>query len=305
MDSYSKISEGLKYINKYIPSIFNALSNIHIQFNKYIKFLGLHQMNSGVTVDSPSSKKKLVINQGTLITSLNNKTSSLNAGATKKVINKVKGNNYHIREKVLEVEAIRKKLKENYIKYTPNGAKKKFIVPHIIEKWHVAVKALLFIDVRIFLTALKILGDIHLEFDEHEKAKNYYFYYKFLSFNLELLDEMNIAYEAIGNAYKFLNQYEKSIKCYKKQIELSWVLNEKDSELRAYDNIGIQYFYLGNRDKAKYYHERMISGKIEKNKSEVKEKVLKKFEDKNFQLFYNKDEKTGIRNNEKLFQRLE
>lgn len=147
------------------------------------------------------------------------------------------------------------------------------------------------------------MGDIHLEFDEHEKAKNFYFYYKFLAFNLELLDEMSNAYEAIGNSYKFLNQYEKAIKCYKKQIELAWVLNEKDSELRAYDNIGIQYFYLGNRDKAKYYHDRMITGKVEKPKSEMKEKVLKKFEDKNFQNFYNKD--ASMRSNEKLYQRLE
>ena len=34
------------------------------------------------------------------------------------------------------------------------------------------------------------------------------------------------------------------------------VLNNTRSELIAYDNIGIQYFYLGNRDKAKYYHNR-------------------------------------------------
>jgi len=254
--------------------------------------------------DSPTAKKKVQINnQNTLITALNNKNSNPNMNSQKKIQAKPRNSNSSIKEKIFEVEGIRKKLKENYIKYTPNGAKKKFIIPHIIEKWHVAIKMLFFIDVKIFLTALKILGDIHLEFDDHEKAKNYYFYYKFLSFNLELLDEMSNAYEAIGNSYKFLNQYEKSVKCYKKQIELAWVLNDKDSELRAYDNIGIQYFYLGNRDKAKYYHERMISGKVEKPKSEVKEKVLKKFEDKNFQLFYNKD--LSMKSNEKLFQRLE
>ncbi len=253
--------------------------------------------------DSPSAKKRnLLNNQSTLITAINNKNSNQNTNSQKKVPAKIR-NIITIREKILEVESIRKKLKENYTKYTPNGAKKKYIIPHIIEKWHVAIKMLFFIDVKIFLCALKILGDIHLEFDDHEKAKNYYFYYKFLSFNLELLDEMSIAYEAVGNSYKFLNQYEKSIKCYKKQIELAWVLNDKDSELRAYDNIGIQYFYLGNRDKAKYYHERMISGKVEKPKSEVKEKVLKKFEDKNFQLFYNKD--LSQKSNEKLFLRLE
>ena len=35
------------------------------------------------------------------------------------------------------------------------------------------VKMLFFIDARLFLSSLKILGDIHLEFDDHEKAKSY------------------------------------------------------------------------------------------------------------------------------------
>ncbi len=261
--------------------------------------------------NSPTEKKKAVLNNSNTLTALLSKvslpTGNLAGGISSAIINKKqpkqRSNSNSFLEKVLEVEAIRKKIKENYIKYTPNGAKKKFIIPHIIDKWQIAIKMLFFIDVRVFLTALKILGDIHIEFDDHEKAKNFYFYFKFLAFNLELLDEMGNAYEAIGNSYKFLNQYEKSIKCYKKQIELAWVMNDKESELRAYDNIGIQYFYLGNRDKAKYYHERMISGKVEKPKSEMKEKVLKKFEDKNFQLFFNKD--SSVKLNEKFYQRLE
>jgi len=273
--------------------------------------LGLNQMNSNNNIyeNSPTAKKKNALSNhpNTLLTPLLSKSPTaatiINAVGVIKKQQKQHASNSTILEKISEVESIRKKLKENYIKYTPNGAKKKFIIPHIIEKWQTAIKILFFIDVRIFLTALKILGDIHLEFDDHEKAKNYYFYFKFLAFNLELLDEMGNAYEAIGNSYKFLNQYDKSIKCYKKQIELAWVLNDKESELRAYDNIGIQYFYLGNRDKAKYYHERMICGKVEKPKSEMKEKVLKKFEDKNFQMFFNKD--VSVKSNEKFFQRLE
>ena len=101
---------------------------------------------------------------------------------------------------------IRKKLKENYIRYTPNGAKKKFIIPHIIEKWQIAVKALFFIDARLFLSALKILGDIHLEFDDHEKAKSYYFYYKFLSFNNSMLSLIASLFAFIfSNCSKYLS----------------------------------------------------------------------------------------------------
>ena len=35
-------------------------------------------------------------------------------------------------------------------------------------------------------------------------------------------------------------------------------LNDKFAELSAYDSIGMQWFYLGELDKAKYYHERMV-----------------------------------------------
>ena len=41
-------------------------------------------------------------------------------------------------------------------------------------------------------------------------------------------------------------------------------LNDKQSELMAYDSIGMQCFYLGDLERARYYHDRMIRGKIEK-----------------------------------------
>lgn len=34
-------------------------------------------------------------------------------------------------------------------------------------------------------------------------------------------------------------------------------------ELQAYDNIGLEYYYLGNIDKAIFYHNRMMEGELE------------------------------------------
>jgi tetratricopeptide (TPR) repeat protein len=158
--------------------------------------------------------------------------------------------------------------------------------------------------VRLFLIALKNLADVYIEFDEYEKAKNWYFYYKFLSYNLEMLEDVLCAYECLGNAYKFQYQYHKAIKCYKKQIEVSWVLYNKMSELRAYDNIGIQYFYLGNKEKARYYHERMIYGRSENIKSELREKISKIFKEKNFQFFVDDKYIKNTKKNEELKEQL-
>jgi hypothetical protein len=39
-------------------------------------------------------------------------------------------------------------------------------------------------------------------------------------------------------------------------------------ELEAYDNIGIMYYYLGNINKAIYYHNRMMKGELEGDTAE-------------------------------------
>ena len=41
-------------------------------------------------------------------------------------------------------------------------------------------------------------------------------------------------------------------------------------EVLAYDNLSIDYFYLGELAKSNYYHDRIMRGKTENNKSIVK-----------------------------------
>ncbi len=41
-------------------------------------------------------------------------------------------------------------------------------------------------------------------------------------------------------------------------------------EVNAYDNLSIDYFYVGELQKAHYYHDRMMRGKTENNTSIVK-----------------------------------
>ena len=75
---------------------------------------------------------------------------------------------------------------------------------------------------------------------------------------------------------------------------IAWILGNRPVELKGYDHIGIQYFYLGNKEKAKYYHERMIYGLYEKD-TKIKENVIETFRNKHYDLF--NDDKVLIKNN--------
>jgi tetratricopeptide (TPR) repeat protein len=205
-------------------------------------------------------------------------------------------------KKIEQIESIRKTLKDEYIKITPKTLND--IKEGIYARWTRAIKLILSMDIKLALCALKVMGDMYIEFDEPDRAKNVYIYYKFLSYNLELLEDYMLAYESLGTAYKFLYKYRKAILCYKKQIELAWKLNDKYSELRAYDNIGLQYFYLNNKEKAKYYHKRFIKGISEGPESDMRIGVVNKFNDKNFNIVANEKAKVK-KNNDELKTSLE
>lgn len=40
--------------------------------------------------------------------------------------------------------------------------------------------------------------------------------------------------------------------------------------MQAYDLLAMQYYYLGKLDDAKYYHDRMVRGKFESKKSNLR-----------------------------------
>ena len=191
-----------------------------------------------------------------------------------------------LKKKLDRIDEIRKEIKEDYIRSSQRR--------NVISKWREVIQLLQSIDIRLLLVALKVLGDIYMEFDDYESARILFGFYRIISFRLELLEETMYAYESLGNVYKFLFQYNKAILCYKKLIELSWILGNKEFELRAYDNIGIQYFYLCNKHKAKYYHDRFIYGLYEKD-TKVKEAVVENFKNKHYNLF-DDDKQLIVRN---------
>jgi hypothetical protein len=67
-----------------------------------------------------------------------------------------------------------------------------------------------------------------------------------------------------------LKEYSNAIKCFKRQLEIAWDSNNVSGEISAYDCISLQYFYLGDMDKAKFYHDRMLRGKCETKMSKIR-----------------------------------
>jgi hypothetical protein len=217
-----------------------------------------------------------------------------NANTIKENINNVQLNQLSpaFRKKTERIDELRKEIKEDYIRSSQRR--------NVISKWREVIQILQTLDIKLLLIAIKVLGDIYMEFDDYENARTLFCFYKIVSFRLELFEETMYAYESLGNVYKFLYQYNKAILCYKKLIELAWILGNKEFELRAYDHIGIQYFYLCNKQKAKYYHDRFIYGLYEKD-TKVKEAVLDNFKNKHYNLF-DDDKQLIVRNytNEEL-----
>jgi len=217
-----------------------------------------------------------------------------NVNTIKENINSVQLNQLSpaFRKKTERIDELRKEIKEDYIRSSQRR--------NVISKWREVIQILQTLDIKLLLIAIKVLGDIYMEFDDYENARTLFCFYKIVSFRLELFEETMYAYESLGNVYKFLYQYNKAILCYKKLIELAWILGNKEFELRAYDHIGIQYFYLCNKQKAKYYHDRFIYGLYEKD-TKVKEAVLDNFKNKHYNLF-DDDKQLIVRNytNEEL-----
>ncbi|KAL4442357.1 hypothetical protein ABPG74_005698 [Tetrahymena malaccensis] len=81
-----------------------------------------------------------------------------------------------------------------------------------------------------------------------------------------MFEKMKI-YELIGQAYNQIQRHKLSIIYQIKVLRLSWLLQNENHELKAYDQLGKCYYYLGDLEKAYYYHEKMMIGEIEKDQS--------------------------------------
>ena len=70
----------------------------------------------------------------------------------------------------------------------------------------------------------------------------------------------------------------------KRALELAFALKDVKTELTIYDLMGKIFFYLGNMNKAKYFHERLMKNIPEPEDSPIKRMFLKRLENRNRRL---------------------
>eukprot|EP00347_Sterkiella_histriomuscorum_P001099 403373330 len=125
-------------------------------------------------------------------------------------------------------------------------------------------------DLETLRTTFHLKAVVSIFFDDYQSAL-----VAFRCLRNVAADEENdyskmLAYENMGKCYNALKNYENAIKCFKKQLELAWRHNDAQEELRAYEQLGMQHYYLGNLEKSKYYNDRCMRGKTEKQNSKIR-----------------------------------
>ncbi|CAD8118508.1 unnamed protein product [Paramecium sonneborni] len=79
--------------------------------------------------------------------------------------------------------------------------------------------------------------------------------------------------------------YEYGVKFLKKCLQYAWINNNQEFENIVYQKLGIFYFYLGNIEKATFYHERSLNYDYELDNSPLKQlscDTLRNYLNKNF-----------------------
>ena len=61
---------------------------------------------------------------------------------------------------------------------------------------------------------------------------------------------------------------------FKKQLQICWEIESERDELIAYQNIATEYYYIGDLKKMALYEERFMQGKLEGNKSQMKQAAV-------------------------------
>jgi hypothetical protein len=92
-------------------------------------------------------------------------------------------------------------------------------------------------------------------------------------------------------------------------MRLAWFRKDRRVELESYDNIGLAYYYLGDINKAIYYHNRMMEKRLEGDTQEKRwnsQAVVNKLEKNSYKRVYLKsiefeEHKEGLKVKKKLF----
>lgn len=149
-------------------------------------------------------------------------------------------------------------------------------------------------NMALTLKSLLLHAKIIFMFQDVYKAIIIYKNCKKLCISFQLVDYLISCYKGLGRCFQYLKQYSLALTYFSKMLQCSWKLNDKDHEILAYDLIGMQFYYMGDLEKSKYYHQRMVDGELEPESSNVRKLAVINF--------LHKKTKSSIRDLNKLHE---
>lgn len=127
---------------------------------------------------------------------------------------------------------------------------------------------------------VKLWGKVAKERRDYSKAHYLFSQLKNLSNSYDSVMNKIRALKNIGKCYRDQLKYKKALSAFIKMVEYAWVANDKRYELLAYDLIAQQYFYMNCMDKALFYHDKFMSGRVEPEDSELRRLGISRVKDK-------------------------
>lgn len=132
----------------------------------------------------------------------------------------------------------------------------------------------------LYLDALLLQGKIFLIYHEVHKALNVLKQMKNIAkTNRKFLHNLK-AYKYLGKVFQQIGNFTMAEFYFIKLLQVSWITNKEKYEVQAYDLIGIQNYYMGDLDKAKFFHSKTIGGVIEPKDSEIRKLGISKMVNK-------------------------
>jgi len=135
-------------------------------------------------------------------------------------------------------------------------------------------------NIELHLEALKIQGKILLLYSDLHKAINIFKTVKHMADANRSFTNKLKSYKYLGRCFQAVHNHPMAIFYYVKLLQTAWLCNSTRYELLAYDLMGVQYYYMGDLEKAKYYHQSMMAGEVEPKHSELRKLGIDKIMNK-------------------------
>lgn len=132
-------------------------------------------------------------------------------------------------------------------------------------------------NIALTLKTLLLHAKLVLLFQDVYKAIILYKNCKKLATNCQMYKCLISCYKGLGRCFQKLQQYKLALSYFAKMLQCSWKIKDNDHEILAYDLIGMQYYYMGELEKSKLYHQKMVEGELEPESSNLRRLAIENF----------------------------